>query len=110
MELHNLDIAVKIAACVCGEDGIISKAEEDTILSTIKLEYPTYPLTSFYQALDDFFNKPLNIEDYSQQLLPIDGFDLFVITLCDLSASADGLDIKENIALQKVKLILGENL
>jgi hypothetical protein len=34
----------------------------------------------------------------------------FTINLCEFSASADGLDIKENIALHKVKLILGEEL
>ncbi|WP_297824106.1 hypothetical protein [uncultured Paraglaciecola sp.] len=109
MEDKIIDFAIKVAACVCGKDGVISQSEEQAILTTITLGYPNYSLKRFNQVLDDFFDETLELEDYLEQL---SGTNLkqFTINLCEFSASADGLDIKENIALHKVKLILGEEL
>jgi hypothetical protein len=109
MNIDDLDVVVKVAACVCGKDGVISQAEEEAILANVLLEYPIYSLIRFNQTLDDFFDDTLHLEDYLDQ---ISDFTLnnFTIKLCEFSASADGLDIKENIALHKVKLILGEEL
>jgi hypothetical protein len=109
MNICNLDVVVKVAACVCGKDGVISQAEEEAILATILLEYPSYSLIRFNQTLDDFFDDTLQLEDYLDQISDVN-FKKFTINLCEFSASADGLDIKENIALHKVKLILGEEL
>ncbi len=109
MNIDNLDIVVKVAACVCGKDGVISQAEEEAILANILLEYPSYSLIRFNQTLDDFFDDTLQLEDYLDQISDLT-LKNFTINLCEFSASADGLDIKENIALHKVKLILGEEL
>jgi hypothetical protein len=109
MNIDNLDVVVKVAACVCGKDGVISQAEEEAILATILLEYPSYSLIRFNQTLDDFFDDTLQLEDYLDQISDVN-LKNFTINLCEFSASADGLDIKENIALHKVKLILGEEL
>ncbi|NQZ28177.1 MAG: hypothetical protein HRT55_17890 [Colwellia sp.] len=109
MEIEIVDFIVKVAACVCGKDGIISQAEEKAMLNLIILEYPNYPLERFNQALDEFFDETLQIEDYLHKLAR-SGLNPFIINICELSASADGLDIKENIALHKVKLILGSEI
>jgi hypothetical protein len=109
MNLDNLDIVVKVAACVCGKDGVISQTEEEAILASISSEYPSYSLKRFNQTLDDFFDDDLQLEDYLERISDL-SLKTFTINLCEFSASADGLDIKENIALHKVKLILGEEL
>jgi hypothetical protein len=66
-------------------------------------------LNQFNQAIDDFFDETLQLEEYLDKITDID-IKKFTIHLCEVSASSDGLDIKENIALHKVKLILGEVL
>lgn len=109
MKTETLDVIVKIAACVCGKDGIISQMEEEAIYNTITLKNPNYTLEYFNQAIDNFFDENLQLEDYLEKVTGL-GIQEFIIHLCEFSASADGLDIKENIALNKVKLILGEKL
>jgi len=109
MNMEILDVVVKVAACVCGKDGVISQVEEEVILATISSEYPSYSLIRFNQTLDDFFDDNLQLEDYLEQISD-QNLNKFTINLCEFSASADGLDIKENIALHKVKLILGDGL
>jgi len=109
MNIDNLDVVVKVAACVCGKDGVISQAEEEAILANVLSEYPSYSLIRFNQTLDDFFDDTLQLEDYLDQISDLT-LKNFTINLCEFSASADGLDIKENIALHKVKVILGEEL
>jgi len=109
VEKEYIEIAIKVAACVCGKDGIISEAEENKIYELIHIKDSAVSKEKFNKVLDDFFESTEQIEDY---LLDVKTDDdrKFMIELCELSASADGLDIKENIALHKVKLILGEEL
>jgi hypothetical protein len=106
MELLLLDLAVKVAACVCGKDGIISEAEEQEIYKTISLENSAYTLKRFNQIIDDFFDESLQLEDYLEDITELE-HKVLTINLSKTSASADGLDINENIALQKVAMILG---
>lgn len=109
MKFEELDILVKIAACVCGKDGVISQAEETKMFELITEIAPSYSADHFDKVLDAFFNEDTQIEEY---LGLINGGKpkALCIELCKKSASADGLDIKENIALQKVKSILGGDL
>ena len=109
MDINKLDVVVKVAACVCGKDGVISQSEEKSMIATVSNEYPRYTSERFNQVLDDFFDESLQLEDYLEQISD-PTLKTFTINLCEFSASADGLDIKENIALHKVKLILGEEL
>jgi hypothetical protein len=106
MELEVLDAVVKVAACVCGKDGVISEAEEYKMFDVISEKFPNYTLQRFNQVIDDFFDECLQIEDYLKSISNID-LKIFTVYLCRSSASADGLDIYENIALQKVAMILG---
>jgi hypothetical protein len=104
-----LDLAVKVAASVCGMDGVISEAEENKIYELVINESKTFSKERFNKALDEFFDSNDQIEDYLKNINSVNHKE-FTIKLCELSASADGLDIKENIALHKVKLILGGDL
>lgn len=109
MNTENLNLLAKIAACVCGKDGVISQLEEECIYNTILSQNPSYSLAQFNKAIDDFFDETFQLEDYLAKVSEI-GCKEFILHLCEVSASADGLDIKENIALNKVKLILDESL
>jgi len=104
-----LDLVIKIVACVCGKDGLISQAEEDAIYYGIKLRTSDYSFERFNEVLETFFDESYQIEDYLEKITDSE-LSEFTINLCESSASADGLDIKENIALNKVKLILGRGL
>ena len=106
MELELLDVAVKVAACVCGKDGIISEAEEKEIFRIVSEENADYSLERFNQAIDVFFEEALQLEDYLENITDLEHKNL-TINLSKTSASADGLDVNENIALQKVEMILG---
>jgi len=57
MNTENLNVIAKIAACVCGKDGFISQLEEESIYNIILSQYPSYALSHFNQAIDDFFNE-----------------------------------------------------
>lgn len=104
-EQGSIDNIVKIAACVCGKDGVISEIEEMTIYKLIIEQYPKYTYSHFNLALDQFFDESNQIEEYLGQISTT-GLAEFCIFLCEESASSDGLDIKENIALQRAKNIL----
>lgn len=109
MELEILDVVIKVAACVCGKDGVISEAEEQKMFEVMSEKFPNYTLQRFNQAIDDFFDECLQLEDYLKSI-PKEELKIFTIYLCKSSASADGLDIYENIALQKVATILGDKV
>jgi hypothetical protein len=106
---ENLVTGLKIAACVCGKDGIISQAEEDMMFKLVSDKYDEFPLNDFDSIIDDFFDSEKQIEDY---LLEITDSETrhFVLELSTVSASADGLDIRENIALNKIAILWGINL
>ncbi len=89
MKTETLDVIVKIAACVCGKDGIISQMEEECIYNTITLKNPNYTLEYFNQAIDEFFDENLQLEDYLEKVTDL-GIQEFIIYLCEFSASADG--------------------
>lgn len=109
MNKEILDNVIKVAACVCGKDGVISQIEEECIYNTIRSQNPSYSIERFNQVIDEFFNETYQLEYYLEIISEIN-IKEFTIHLCEVSASADGLDIKENIALNKVKLILDKSL
>jgi hypothetical protein len=108
MDLNFIDGIVKVSACVCGKDGVISRVEEDSIYQFIHDRYPEYLKKRFESVLDEFFLEDIQIETYISDVKNF-GLNSFVVELCRFSAGSDGLDIKENIALDKVKKMLGES-
>ena len=98
--MNEIEIILKISACVCARDGLISQAEEEMMFKHISKKFPEVDLEYFEKTLDEFFESGEQIEDYLKQL---QDFELreFTLELSEVSASADGLDIRENIALKK---------
>lgn len=99
---------VKVAACICGKDGVISEAELQKMFELLTERFPEFSIASFERALDEFFDSKDQIEDF---LSLIDDADLrlFTIRLSELSSAADGLATTENIALEKACVIWGVN-
>lgn len=104
--MNNLIDCVKVAACVCGKDGVISETEVQSIFQFVKDRFSDFNEDSLESALTEFFDSNQQIEDY---LALVDDKSLrhFTLELAKVSASSDGLDIKENIALEKAYLIWG---
>ena len=95
---------IQIAACICGKDGVISELEEQAIVTLVSERFPDFTLDDIERALSDFFNSNQQIEDY---LILVDDVEhrRFALYLAEKSASADGLNVKENIALEKAYLV-----
>lgn len=106
MQSNEVAACMKIAACVCGKDGVISEVELKKMFEMLSAEFPGFQEQTFDQLLDEFFNEDPKIEDL---LTLINGEDLrrFTLSLSEASAAADGLDVRENIALTKVCKIWG---
>lgn len=91
---------VKVAACVCGEDGVISEVEEFKLLELVGNRFPERDTKLFELALEEYFESDRKIEDLfdtvtNHQLRRI------VLEIAEVSAAADGLDPRENVALNR---------
>ena len=95
---------IKVAACICAKDWIISEAEERTMFELLVERFPGVDKTLFDLALNEFFDSEDQIEDYLG-LIDDEEVREFTLRLAKISAGADGLDIRENIALKKAFLI-----
>ena len=105
-DVNKLVNCIKVAACICAKDGVISELEEQAIFKIVIEHYPSVKADDIELAINEFFSSNVQIEEY---LALIEDRDLrnFTLSLAEKSASADGLVIKENIALQKAYLIWG---
>lgn len=97
---------LKIAACICGKDGIISQAELDMMFTLASKMYPDFNMDDFEEILDEFFDSDEQIEDFLDDIEDLE-LRKFTLNLSEVSASEDGLDIRENIALKKAYSIWG---
>ena len=106
MTSENLKACIKVAACVCGKDGIISAAEEREMFRLLVESFPECDQNMFESALTEFFDSNDQIEDYLA-LVVSEALRRFTLKLAEVSASADGLETRENIALAKAYLVWG---
>lgn len=103
---NTLNTCIKIAACICAKDGVISELEERAIFQIVIERFPGTSSDYIELALTEFFDSNLQIEDYIT-LIDEENLRNFILYLSETSASADGLDLKENIALEKAYLVWG---
>lgn len=100
MKEKDISEIVKVAMCICAEDGIVSESEENLVYELVTKNFPEYSQKNFNDAVDDFFSSEMQLEDY---LSAIKDPELQKLTLdiSTQSAAIDGLDFRENIAVQK---------
>ena len=98
---------LNIVLCISAKDGVLSDIE----LEKARVEFPKFfgrkvSNKKMESVLDDFFSSTKQIEDYLDEISK-DELKKPILLLSILSASADGFDIRENIAYQKSLLIWG---
>lgn len=97
---------VKVAACICGKDGVISEAEERSMFEVLTKRFPNVGSEDFDRVLSEFFDSDHQIEHYLSSVMDSD-LRSFTLELAEVSASSDGLEIRENIALRKAYEVWG---
>ena len=92
-----------VCASICGQDGIISEAEE---LGLVQNFIDNFGLneSELDQLFDDFFNSTNNFDDYLKQVLDTD-LRVLILKIAKDTAASDELEIRENIALKRAGII-----
>ena len=103
--MNPIEVALDICLAVCAQDGLVSDLEEKTLAAIFEHEF-NLDKRKFDEFVDNFFASDESIESYLSKLND-DSLHLRIIEYSEKAASSDGLDIRENIAFQKVKLFLG---
>ena len=93
---------IKLAACICSQDGIISSEEVEYMKKKINSFDSNFDVEKVDDLIEEFFNEAKDISDYCK-LLSKDYDTKNILDFCFKSASADGLDPKENTAYLKAK-------
>jgi len=97
--------AFNICVSICGQDGVISGQEEEAIIDKFKSMFELDD-EDFDDLFGKFFETNDHIDSYLEKVTNID-LQRKVLLISEYSASRDGLDVRENIALQRVKLVWG---
>ena len=97
---------IQVAACICAKDGFLSESEEAKLFQLSQSLFGDLTPNEFEQILIDFFNSEDQIEDYLKRV-DDPGSREIALQIAEQSASEDGLEIRENIALKKARLIWG---
>jgi len=97
---------VNVAASICAKDGVLSESEERMIYKMVCEEYKNYSFEYFDDVLNDFFSSDKQIEEYLAEIKD-EKVRRFSLKVARTSASEDGLDIRENIALMRASEIWG---
>ena len=102
---EEIEAAFNICACICGKDGIISSVEEEAIAQKFTSAF-NLCLEDIDDLFDRFFESKMQIDNYVN-LITNKELQRLVCDISEFSAAADGMDIRENIALQRTKLLWG---
>tara|TARA_B110000908_G_C10266625_1_gene464620 strand:- start:6345 stop:6683 length:339 start_codon:yes stop_codon:yes gene_type:complete len=104
-DANEIEAAFIICASICGQDGIISSEEEEALTQRFESLYDLNG-AEINSLFDKFFNSKQHIDQYLAQITNIK-VQKQVIEIAEFSASVDDLDIRENIALQRTKVVWG---
>lgn len=92
---------IKLSACISAQDGVISNRELDKCRELVRDAYGDLSDESFDQAIDDFFDENLDLEDYLEKVKSHKIDNHIVLKISYESAISDGFDIRENLAFTK---------
>lgn len=96
IESHRQSIMLCLA--ICAYDGLISEAEINTLFDIYSKKIGL-TRDQLEAIIDEFFETDSTLEDFFEAAKPISD----TLDIAKKAASADGLDLLENIALQKCK-------
>ncbi len=92
---------IKIALYVACNDGVFSEEEEEQLVKLSIKNFPSIDQMKIANWIDEFFDENLTLENYCDKIADIEG-RLLALRIAIETASADGLDLKENLALSRV--------
>lgn len=92
---------IKIALYISCNDGVLSETEEIQLIELASKNFPNLDKQLIEAWIDEFFEEDLQLEAYCECIQALDD-RLSALQIAVVTASADGLDIKENLALCKV--------
>ena len=99
--MTNLENNLLFCLAICAHDGLISQREEECLFELFT-EYYSVDRKNFDLIIDKFFESNSTLEDLAFRISD----HKLVLSWAEKAAQADGLDIRENIALQKSSQLL----
>lgn len=105
MTNDEIEAAFNICACICGQDGIISSEEEESITQKFESVFDVCA-EDIDTLFDRFFESKAHVDHYINVITDKE-LQRLIIDISESSAAADGTDVRENIALQRTKLLWG---
>ena len=109
MTINKVDNIVKLAACICAQDGIISQTELDFMQKNVHVFDKVVDEKDFDNLIDAYFEEDKTVLDYCNKIdtsLDIDR----ILQFCLESASSDELDPEENKAYQQARSYLKKRI
>ena len=100
MTMNKVDNIVKLAACICEQDGIISQTELDFMQENIGMFDAEVNEKDFNTLIDAYFQEEKTVLDYCNKINTSSDVDR-ILQFCLESASSDELDPEENKAYQQ---------
>ena len=92
-----------VCASICGKDGVISEIEESSLIENFKSNFDLNDC-DLEQLFEDFFNSTEHIDQYLKRVTT-QSLKSLMYEIAKVSASSDDLDFRENIALERTKLV-----
>ena len=99
--MKNFENNLLFCLAICGHDGFISQGEEECLFELFSEHY-SLDKETFDLVVDKFFESNSTLEDLVSKISD----QKLVLSWAEKAAQADGLDIRENIALQKSSQLL----
>ena len=99
--MENFEDNLLFCLAICGHDGLISQGEEECLFEIFR-EYYSVNRNAFDLIVDKFFESNSTLEDLLSKISD----QQLVLAWAEKAAQADGLDIRENIALQRCSQLL----
>jgi hypothetical protein len=92
---------IKIALYVACNDGVLSEEEEEQLVKSSLKNFPSVEQKKIEFWIEEFFEEDLLLENYCDKISGLED-RLLALKIATETASADGLDLKENLALSRV--------
>ena len=96
--------AVNLCLYICAHDGLLSEKEEYEIAQLFSKHF-ALDIEVFSSIAEEFFSSSELVENVVSDLSGTERVPI-VLEIAHIAAASDGLDIRENLALQKVKILL----
>lgn len=91
---------IKLVACVCAQDGIVSQIELETAFNLVNKTIGKSSRKDFDTYIEKFFEEDITLEGYLLAIPKNQNPD-DVLKICYEAAISDGLEIRENLAFDK---------